>query len=285
MKSIYKRLIAYFIDMIIISVITMSITYLPIFNKDLENYRKYLKEYNKEYTEYLNFNNKLNKYYKDNKLTDKEYNKLKDIKSKYVSYLDKYYVDNKLVKKDYKKLTKEVNKDWSKLYKNYNYKLNKYSLVSNISSFVIIFVYFLVANIYLNGQTIGKKIMKLQIIFNNKDKVSIIDYLIRIIVLYNPIYYLAVSFGIYIFNANAYYNWAYIWSDIKNYLEMIIIMMIIVRKDNRGLHEILSNTKVIVTDSKNNNNKTDEEVTIIKKDDNIKPKKRKTKKNIVIEEE
>ncbi len=287
MKKIYTRFIAYLIDMVIISIITMSITYIPIFKNDLINYRKYIKEYNKEYTTYLSLNNDLNKYYKDKKISEKEYNKLIENNQEYKSIIDKYYQDNKLTKKNYKLLLNKVNKEWTKKYKDYNYKLNKYSLISNISSFIIIIIYFLGTNILMNGMTIGKKIMKLRIVSNTKEKVSLINYLIRTIILYNPIYYLAISLGIFIFNKNTYYNWSYIWSDIKNYLEIIIIMMIIARKDSRGLHELLSNTKVQslteINDNKDSNNS--DNVTIIKKNNNSKKRNSKKSKKIIINEE
>ncbi|MBR3162262.1 MAG: RDD family protein [Bacilli bacterium] len=286
MKKIYKRFIAYLIDILIISIISMSITYMPIFNKELSNYRKYIKEYNKEYTNYLSFNNDLNKYFKDKKITNEEYNKLANKHDTYKTYLNKYYKDEKLSKKNHKKITKEINKEWSKTYKRYNYKLNKYSLVSNISSFIVIIIYFLGTNILMNGMTIGKKIMKLRIVSNqdNKDVIPL-NYLVRTIILYNPIYYLAISLGIFIFNINTYYNWTYIWSDIKNYLELLIVIMIIARRDSRGLHELLSSTKIISTDEEiSNNNEKNKDVIIIKKDNNKKRKSNSSKKIIIDEE-
>ena len=263
MKKLYYRIIAYLIDMIIISIITMSITYMPIFQKDLSYYRENLKKYNKEYTNYLIFNKDLKNYYKDNKLSNDEYNKLIKKNKDYQALINKYYIDNKLTKKNYKKLTNDINKKWNKSYTEYNYKLNKYSIVSNISSFIVIIAYFLITNIYMNGMTIGKKIMKLRIVSNNNSKLNYKNYLIRAIILYNPIYYIAIVIGLFIFNKEIYNNWTYIWSDIKNYLEIFIIMMIIVRKDNRGLHELLSNTKVISIEEEKEDNK--ETITVIKK--------------------
>ena len=285
MKNFYKRVIAYFIDMVIISIITMSITYMPIFSGDLVKYRKVFKEYNKEYTEYLGFSRDINGYYKDNKLSDKEYHKLIDKYSKYSDNINKYYINNKLTKSNYKKLTSDINDKWSKLYKKYNYKLNKYSIVSNVSSFVVILIYFLGCNIFMNGMTVGKKLMKLRIVsFDDSNKVSKLNYVIRTIILYNPIYYIAIVLGLFIFNVNSYYNWSYVWSDIKNYLEIFIVFMIIVRKDSRGLHEILSNTKVVDVDNVVDVNNKDD-VTVIKKDNSSKIKKGKNNRKVVIDEE
>ena len=52
--------------------------------------------------------------------------------------------------------------------------------------------YFIAFNKYTNGQTLGKKVMRLKIV-NSKDidaKVPIWSYLVRAIILYQPIYYL-----------------------------------------------------------------------------------------------
>ncbi|MEE3344183.1 MAG: RDD family protein [Bacilli bacterium] len=293
MKKIYKRLIAYFIDILLTSLIITAILYLPIFKTERTNYNKYLKEYNKEYTEYLSFTNDINKYYKDKKISEKEYSKLSDKYSNYTKYLEKYYKDKKITKKEYSKLIKEIDSNRNKYYKKTNYLINKYTKGNNIISFIVLITYFLSLNILLKGQTIGKKIMKLRIV-NNKneeEKITTINHLIRIIILYNPIYYLLITIGVFLFKTNNYYYWTYILGEIKNYLEVIILVMIIIRKDNRGLHELLSQTKVIstdITDIKPTKNdiedidKKNKEVTVIKKNKTHKSNKN---KKIIIDEE
>lgn len=253
MNKNLNRLLAYIIDILIVYLIVNSLSSAPIINKQLNSYNKYYKEYQETYNNYINFSQDLTKYYGDNKLTKSEHNKLIKKYPKLKSDLNKYYKNNKLSQKQYNKLTKKINQKFQTKYKKIYYKLNKYSIIYNVIYITVLLAYFVLFNILTNGQTLGKKIFKLKII-NNKDpdiKVSILNYLIRTTILYNPIYYLAMLLVPY-FNANNFYTWSLIWSNIKNYLEVVIIVMIIIRKDNRGLHELLSNTKVISLDKKSN---------------------------------
>lgn len=311
MKKIFKRFLAYLIDLFIVSMISSCIMVIPFINVDRDNYNKNYKEYNELYNSYSNFSQDLTDYYKDDKLDEDEYEKLISDNKDYEEVVSKYYKDGKLSKKNYNKLSDEVSEDFQEEYKGIYYKLSKYSVIGNIVQVIAILAYFVGVNLLTKGQTVGKKIMKLQII-NNKDsssRVSALSYFIRTLILYNPIYYLAIIIGVYAFSSNDFYNWALVWSNIKNYLDIIIVIMVVIRLDGRGLHDLLAGTRVIVLDEVNNvesdskviveedkdeekNDANEEEVLLIKSDNskatnkkNNKPKKKKTKKIIKEEEE
>ena len=57
------------------------------------------------------------------------------------------------------------------------------------------------------------------------------------------------------FNVNDFYNYALVLSNIKDYLLIIVVLTIIIRKDNRGLHDLLSKTMVVDNKSNINNKK------------------------------
>ena len=285
MNKTVKRFIAYFIDMLIISIISMSIGYLPLFNNNLNDYKKEVKEYNKEYTNYLSFKTNLEKYYNDKKINNKEYEKLEKYDN-YNNYLNKYYKNNNISKKNYSKLIGDIDKDWLKKNKQYNYDISSKSKIDNIISFIVIIAYFMTCNLLTKGKTIGKIIMKLKIVSNDDNKEpSCFNYLIRCLILYNPLYYITIIIGTYLLKVNEFYLWSYAMSNIKNYLEIIIIIMIIMRKDKRGLHELLSKTKVIDITDNNNPKEDDENITIIRKDNKLKNRNKSKNKKIILEEE
>ncbi len=311
MKKIFKRFLAYLIDLFIVSIISSCIMVIPFINVNRDDYNKNYKKYNELYNNYNKFSQDLADYYEDNKLDEEEYEKLISDNKDYSNIVSKYYKDGKLSEKNYNKLSDDVNEVFEDKYKSIYYKLSKYSVIGNIVQVIVIFAYFVGINLLTKGQTVGKKIMKLQII-NNKDsssKVSALAYFIRTLVLYNPIYYLALTVGVYVFSSNDFYNWALIWSNIKNYLDIIIIIMIVIRLDGRGLHDLLAgsivvsvddngnienDSKVIIdeesSDSKRNSSDKDE-VLLIKSDNskvtkkNSKQKSKKTKKIIKEEKE
>lgn len=294
MKKIFKRLIAYIIDIFLITALSSAIMQLPLFNNDLANYNKYYKQTTKIQENYIKFNNDLKKYYKDKKLTKEEYDKLLKYKD-YNDVLEKYYKDDKLSKKDYSKLEQDSSKLMEKEYKTYYYKLNKSYKINNIIYIALILLYFVGVNLLTNGQTLGKKVMKLKIVNNSDEytKVSAFNYFLRALVLYNPLYYLMILLGVELMSGNSFYNWMIVWSNIQNYLQIVIMVMILARVDNRGLHELLSKTKVIEIDDnyvesiKSEDKSNDEDIVILKNKSRTqnKSKKRHKPKKIVVEED
>ena len=160
------------------------------------------------------------------------------------------------------------------------YKIAKNSSISSAIYIIVTILYFGIFNLVTDGQTLGKKIFKLKIVSSVSDdsKPNIVSYLIRSVLLYNTIYYLVSLIGIYTLNKENYYLVTNIVYQIQYYIQIIIICMVMLRTDGRGLHDILAKTKVIsindIKDGLSEENKTTE------------PKKAKSrKKKTVIEAE
>lgn len=253
MNKILKRFIAYFIDLFIIVLISQSLSGVPVINKQLNTYNKYYNEYIELVDAYGEFKSDLLKKYEDNKLTEKEYDKLLDKHEHYKSLLEEHYSDKKLTKKEYNKINKEIDSEYTKKYKDFSYKLDKNSTVYFIIYLVVVFAYFVFFNKITNGQTLGKKLTRLRIASNKYDcEVSVWSYIIRTILLYQPVSYLFRLSFVNILDINNYYNVITIIASIQRYLQMIIIMMIILRMDGRGLHDLLAKTKVVSLDKQGN---------------------------------
>ena len=280
MKTILNRVFAYAVDLLILLLVSSILTNISFLNPQLKNYNKYygqLSDYAKEYNSFIS---DLEKYYKDGELSEKNYTKLIENHKKYEENLSKYYEDSKLSKKEYKKLEGEVEKDYQKKYEDLAYKIAKNSSISSAIYIIVTILYFGIFNLVTDGQTLGKKIFKLKIVSSVSDdsKPNIVSYLIRSVLLYNTIYYLVSLIGIYTLNKENYYLVTNIVYQIQYYIQIIIICMVMLRTDGRGLHDILAKTKVIsindIKDGLSEENKTTE------------PKKTKSrKKKTVIEAE
>lgn len=246
MSKIWKRLVAYLIDLLIITMLSQGLASTTVLNPNINKYQKYNKEYNEKYITYANFTIQLQKYYQDNKLTDEEYNKLIEKYPTYENNLKKYYQENKLTKKNYKKLIKVVTKNYAKEANDIYYKIEKTSTPEFIIYLVLTFLYFVGFNYITNGQTLGKKIMKLKIVNINHEqsKVSIINYIIRTIPMYQTLYYIIRLIGIYTLNKQMYLDITSKAYYIQTILEFLIITCMIIRIDGRGLHDILAKTRV-----------------------------------------
>ncbi len=150
-------------------------------------------------------------------------------------------------------LTKEEN-DVNKIVdtaKDYFYDINKYGIVYNIASCAVIILYYGLFQKYNNGQTLGKKIMKIKVVDNkSNENPSLIKYFLRIL----PLQYIYIgSFLPMLLNAilvlflnHTLYLYSYtLIMTIFMIITIINICFIAFRKDHRGLHDLLASTKVV----------------------------------------
>lgn len=283
MKKLFRRFIAYTIDMMVIILIAQSLSGIPQINKQLNNYNKYYNGYMELYELYASFKVDLTNDFKDKNLTEKEYNSLIENHEKYVDTLNEYYMDGKLTEKNYDKLNKKIDKEYNREYKKVYYKIEQNSVLYFVIYLVIVFTYFVGFNKYTNGQTLGKKLTKLRII-NSKDEnenVPVWSYVVRALILYQPIYYIIKLVGVSLMDMNMYYTITSFFYDIQYYLEMLIVIMVMVRIDGRGPHDLLARTRVVLYDRSGKEVQDKVDVMISKKMETIK----KTKNKKIIDEE
>ncbi len=206
-----KRLGAYIIDIIIISIVASLISNISFINPKLKDYKK-------DYNNYL----KISEKYQEKKITSKEY-------------------------------TKKI--------LNYSYYLEKDAIITSIISLSLMLLYFVFFQWWQNGQTFGKKFMKLKVESTNNKKVSLERYLLRSIILYSILFKItniitisSLSMGNYIKVNNILYN-------IETGISFVVILSILINKEGRGLQDIICSTKVIDTSNNSDNKLIKEKVT------------------------
>ena len=123
-----------------------------------------------------------------------------------------------------------------------SYQEAKETGLSNVISIIVLVLYFVVFQIYNNGQTIGKKLLKIKIVKNDNSELTMNNMIIRELfnsfILVNIIVSVVILFG-----KNAYFCGAV---EFIQYIFIIVTMfMIMIRKDGRGLPDMMANTKVI----------------------------------------
>lgn len=237
-NTIFKRIGAYLIDFLVITLINMIITKMSFINPKYDEYVEVSAKYNEMLTDYY-----------DKKINIDEFNsKVNDI----------------------------------------SYDMNKSGYVYIISDMVVIILYFGVGNYFLKGQTLGKRVMNLQIVSVKNKPLKIYNYLIRCILLNGVIMNIITLIAV-CFNKSTYYKIYSTGSNINLYLMIIIFLSIMFSRNGRGLHDLISgtkviNTKIVNTEVKNNIEtkkeeviKENNEVTIIKP--NKKPKKKEEDKD------
>ena len=212
----YKRVLAYLVDVMIISFVSLLLTY---FVPTSENYNKLNKEFENLTIDYRN-----------QEVTMEEYlEKGTDI----------------------------------------NYQLNKEAVPQTIVSTVLSIIYFVVLAYFMNGETLGKKLMKIKITSNNDKKLTMNNYLIRALVIDSVLMNIITIITILLFSKDIYLTSYNIISYIFSFVYIVSLAMILFSKNGRGLQDILANTKVISTETIEEKQEVLEEEKITKKDPKI----------------
>ena len=212
----YKRVLAYLVDIMIISFVSLLLTY---FVPTSENYNKLNKEF-----EALTID------YRNQEVTMEEYlEKGTDI----------------------------------------NYQLNKEGVPQTIVSTVLSIIYFVVLAYFMNGETLGKKLMKIKITSNNDKKLTMNNYLIRALVIDSVLMNIITIITILLFSKDIYLTSYNIISYVFSFVYIISLAMILFSKNGRGLQDILANTKVISTETIEEKQEVLEKEIVNKKDPKI----------------
>lgn len=123
-----------------------------------------------------------------------------------------------------------------------NYKITKATYISSITSIVIYILYFVVFQAYNNGQTLGKKLFKIQVMKQDDSKADINTLLIRSLIPYG----ILVNFILVIlilFVGKSFYMSA---NNILSNIHMIVIFatLVMMMIKSKGIHDYMAKTKV-----------------------------------------
>ena len=131
-------------------------------------------------------------------------------------------------------------------YKDVLYNNNKDNKVETAVSFLLTIGYFVVFQYMNNGQTLGKKMLKIRVVDNNTNKSpTVLKGLVRTVIVFNIVSSFASLVLINYLSKSAYISTYITISEIEYLLITMSIIFIIFRKDGRGIHDLISNTKVI----------------------------------------
>ncbi len=165
-----------------------------------------------------------------------------------------------------------------------SYDLNRNNVIYTVVNLVIILLYFVLVPLFLNGQTLGKRLLKIKVVSNYQDRsVGFVSYFVRAVVQNNLIITILQIIILFTFSKDNFY-FVYSKVNMVGYILLyLIVFLILIRKDSRGLHDLISGTKVVsISDEiqlSSVNEEEKKEKTISNKTKKIKeePKNNKTK--------
>lgn len=126
-----------------------------------------------------------------------------------------------------------------------SYDMARETGLSSIIMIAVYVLYFIVYQYYNKGQTIGKKLMKIRIESVDSEQLSINVMLVRAFIINSILVNLIVLTISILGNRDVYTTGVSIFQLIQYVVLFVIALMVLSRKDKRGLHDIICHTKVV----------------------------------------
>lgn len=144
-------------------------------------------------------------------------------------------------------LSKNINistylKNYGKLF----YKYDIIQFITNLLNFLYIIILYIIIPGFTEGQTIGKKIMKIRVVNDDDTCVSIINLINRALLVDFLGYLLITLIIINFISGFPYFIIATILGILQFLLVIISGFMILYNKKQKGIHDILTKTKIRV---------------------------------------
>ena len=229
--TFFKRIGAYVLDVLIVSLLVSLLSYVPFLNPSRD-------AYSEKYNELVN----LQEQYTSNEISLDEYNQA------------------------FVPIAYEI------------YRYNTYYVIIDL---VCTLLYFGVLQFFCKGQTIGKKLFQIRVVSNDERPLTIVNFILRTVVLSNMIISIALQCIVHFMDVDHYYMVYENVNLVGSIILYIMLFMIVVRADGRGLHDFVANTKVVLDDPQVKEDKVEAEQKIIDleaKEEKKSAPKKKTKK-------
>lgn len=159
-------------------------------------------------------------------------------------------INNKYNEEIVELTNKYTNKEivYDDMLKEYNklvYNSQKDNYIYYIVELIITVGYFIVFQTLNKGQTIGKKLLRIKIVNNDNSDINIKGIILRSLFIYNILSLSTICFTIKLLSMHAYNSTYTIVTTCETLFTIITFIFIMYKKEKRGLHDIIANTKVI----------------------------------------
>lgn len=136
-------------------------------------------------------------------------------------------------------------KEYITKYIDITYDINKASINTNLVYLVVCIGYFLIFQYLNKGATIGKKFMKIRIVNSDNKDITFLQMFIRTSIINEILPMIMIFVLIFLTSGISFFIGYSLISFIENIFVIICIFMILCRKDNLALHDIMSRSMVI----------------------------------------
>ena len=167
------------------------------------------------------------------KILNPYYDKYVEEYDNYVSLVEKIDVD--------KPLSIFSNSEYINSYQ----QIMKYSVFVNVESIICYLLYFVGFQKWNKGQSLGKRLFKIKVVDKNNENPKIWQYLVRSGIVYNVFVSILLVINVFLLHGKIFLVTATILNILGSAFIYGCLIMCLLRKDGRGLHDLLSGTKVV----------------------------------------
>ena len=125
-----------------------------------------------------------------------------------------------------------------------NYELEQSRIPSYIVSLSLMFIYFVIVQYKLGGQTVGKKILNIKV-ESTKGKLNVNQLIFRSLIIIYIAFNMLNLVSIFVFKNATFSTVSGVLNMANVALILICAVMVIANKDKRGLHDMIAKTKVV----------------------------------------
>ena len=254
MKKILLRVGAFVIDMLICIVITVLLGQISLINPKNSEVAVLYQELSIEGAKYDSFIDDVEAYFKDGELVEEELTKIKTDYDTYSILFEGVNVKEEITNKKKDEIRGKIQETYINKINNINYKISKANVYQSVISFVVYVLYLGVVQWLMKGQTLGKKLFKLKVVNKNDidKKVPLWNYLLRAVFVSELLLIGTDLILAMVLDLNPYLTANYWISNLRYIYEMAFLIVLIIRDDQRSVHDLLLNTRVALFDKSGN---------------------------------
>lgn len=130
------------------------------------------------------------------------------------------------------------------------YKYQQESKTATAISLLITFVYFTIFQYLNKGQTIGKKILKIKVVNKEEKEPNFLTMFLRTFIVQGILTTTISLLAIFILTKELYMETYVILNSTMSIFVVVCALMVLYRKDRRGLHDMMAGSQVIKEESK-----------------------------------
>lgn len=125
------------------------------------------------------------------------------------------------------------------------HSVDKENILYSIMDAIYILIYFVIIPTFAHGKTLGKKIFNIKVVKTDKSKLTCDDLLMRSMVVNGLLYLLFSLVAVFVFSDIIYFAIEIILGIMQTFLLITSVFMVIYRKDDKGLQDLLAKTRVV----------------------------------------